>query len=59
VLSPSPRSWITPRPWRGAHAHDPDGVYEAESYMDDDGIEVGKPVPTACAFIVKGDEMPI
>ena len=23
----------------------PDGVYEAESYMDDDGVEIGKPVP--------------
>ena len=23
----------------------PDGVYEAESYMDDDGVEVGKKVP--------------
>jgi len=26
----------------------PDGVYEAESYMDDDGISVGQPVPIRC-----------
>jgi N-methylhydantoinase B len=35
----------------------PDGVYEAESYMDDDGIEVGKPVPIRVRVTVKGDEM--
>src|SRR5271170_6182933 len=34
----------------------PDGVYEAESYMDDDGIEVGKRVPIKVKVIVKGDE---
>src|SRR6266705_3062631 len=32
----------------------PDGVYEAESYMDDDGIEVGKPVPIRVRVVVKG-----
>src|SRR5437870_466983 len=37
----------------------PDGVYEAESYMDDDGIEVGKPVPIRVRVIVKGDEMTV
>ncbi len=37
----------------------PDGVYEAESYMDDDGIEVGKPVPIRVRVTVKGDEMTI
>ena len=37
----------------------PDGVYEAESYMDDDGIEIGKPVPIRVRVIVKGDEMTI
>jgi N-methylhydantoinase B len=37
----------------------PDGVYEAESYMDDDGIEIGKPVPIRVSVIVKGDEMTI
>src|SRR6267378_1979424 len=37
----------------------PDGVYEAESYMDDDGIEVGKPVPIRVKVIVKGGEMTV
>jgi len=37
----------------------PDGVYEAESYMDDDGIEVGKPVPIRVRVEVKGDEMTV
>jgi N-methylhydantoinase B len=37
----------------------PDGIYEAESYMDDDGIEVGKPVPIRVRVTVKGDEMTI
>ncbi|MCC6887013.1 MAG: hydantoinase B/oxoprolinase family protein [Hyphomicrobiales bacterium] len=37
----------------------PDGVYEAESYMDDDGVEVGKRVPIKVRVIVKGDEMTI
>src|SRR5215467_8551404 len=37
----------------------PDGVYEAESYMDDDGIEVGKPVPIRVRVMVKGDEMTV
>ncbi len=37
----------------------PNGVYEAESYMDDDGIEVGKPVPIRVRVTVKGDEMTI
>jgi N-methylhydantoinase B len=37
----------------------PDGVYEAESYMDDDGIEIGKPVPIRVRVTVKGGEMTI
>jgi N-methylhydantoinase B len=37
----------------------PDGVYEAESYMDDDGIEVGKKVPIKVRVIVKGEEMTV
>jgi N-methylhydantoinase B len=37
----------------------PDGVYEAESYMDDDGIEVGKPVPIRVRVTVKGDAMTV
>ncbi len=37
----------------------PNGVYEAESYMDDDGIDIGKKVPIRVRVIVKGDEMTI
>jgi len=37
----------------------PDGVYEAESFMDDDGLEVGKRVPIRVKVTVKGDEMTV
>ncbi len=37
----------------------PDGTYEAESYMDDDGIDIGKPVPIRVRVVVKGDEMTV
>ena len=37
----------------------PDGVYEAQSFMDDDGVEIGKRVPIKVRVIVKGDEMTI
>jgi N-methylhydantoinase B len=37
----------------------PDGTFEAESYMDDDGIEVGKPVPIRVRVVVKGSEMTV
>jgi N-methylhydantoinase B len=37
----------------------PDGVYEAESFMDDDGITVGKPIPIRVRVEVKGDGMTI
>jgi N-methylhydantoinase B len=37
----------------------PDGVYEAESYMDDDGIDIGKPIPIRVRVVVKGDEMTV
>src|SRR5439155_12380033 len=37
----------------------PDGVYEAESYMDDDGVEIGKRVPIRVRVIKKGEEMTI
>ena len=37
----------------------PDGVYEADSFMDDDGIEIGKRVPIRVKVTVKGDEMVI
>ncbi len=36
----------------------PDGVYEAESFMDDDGV-AGRPVPIRVRVEVKGDEMTI
>jgi N-methylhydantoinase B len=37
----------------------PDGVYEAESFMDDDGVDVGKRVPIKVRVEVAGDEMTI
>ena len=37
----------------------PDGIYEAESFMDDDGYEVGKRVPIKVRVIKRGDEMTI
>lgn len=37
----------------------PDGVYEAESFMDDDGAEVGKRVPIKVRVIKKDDEITI
>ena len=37
----------------------PDGVYEAVSYMDDDGVDLGRPVPIKVRVIVSGEEMTI
>ena len=37
----------------------PDGTYEAESWMDDDAIDIGEPVPVRVKVIVKGDEMTV
>ena len=37
----------------------PDGVYEAESYMDDDGIDIGKPIPIKVRVVVAGDELTV
>ena len=37
----------------------PDGTYEAESFMDDDGIDVGKQIPIRVKIVVEGDEMTI
>ena len=49
-----------PKPWRApARSTIPDGVYEAESFMDDDGIDIGKRVPIRVQVIVKGDEMTV
>ena len=37
----------------------PDGVYEAESFMDDDGVDLGKHVPIKVKITVRGDEAEI
>jgi N-methylhydantoinase B len=37
----------------------PDGVYEAESFMDDDGVAIGRPIPIRVGVEVKGEEMTI
>jgi len=37
----------------------PDGVYEAESFMDDDGVDVGRRVPIKVKVEVRGEEMTI
>jgi N-methylhydantoinase B len=37
----------------------PDGTYEAESFMDDDGVDIGRRVPIKVRVVVKGDEMTV
>ena len=37
----------------------PDGVYEAESFMDDDGMDIGKRIPIKVRVVVQGDEMTV
>jgi N-methylhydantoinase B len=37
----------------------PDGVYEAESFMDDDGVTVGARVPIRVKVEVRGDRMTV
>ena len=37
----------------------PDGTYEAESFMDDDGIDLGHKIPIRVKVIVEGDEMTV
>jgi N-methylhydantoinase B len=37
----------------------PDGEYEAESFMDDDGVDMGKPIPIRVKVTVAGDEMTV
>ena len=39
--------------------HMPDGVYEAESFMDDDGINVGQRVPIKVRVEIAGDKMTV
>ncbi|HEY6497757.1 MAG TPA: hydantoinase B/oxoprolinase family protein [Trebonia sp.] len=44
---------------RRAVADIPDGRYEAEAFMDDDGVNIGVPVPIKVAVEVAGDAMTI
>jgi N-methylhydantoinase B len=37
----------------------PDGVYEAESFMDDDGVSLGKRIPIRVRVEVSGDRMKV
>jgi N-methylhydantoinase B len=37
----------------------PDGIYEAESFMDDDGVNLGRPIPIKVKVEVKGTEMTV
>lgn len=37
----------------------PDGVYEAESFLDDDGVSRGERVPIKVKVIVSGDQMTV
>src|SRR5213594_3453412 len=37
----------------------PDGVYEAASYLDDDGVDVGTPMPIRVHVVVEGDRMTV
>lgn len=37
----------------------PDGIYEAESFMDDDGVEIGVRIPIRVKVEVRHDEMTI
>src|ERR671914_738102 len=37
----------------------PDGVYEAESFMDDDGVNLGKHIPIKVRVEVHGDELTV
>ncbi len=44
---------------RASVAGIPDGVYEAESFMDDDGVAIGKPIPIKVRVVVEGERMTI
>ena len=44
---------------RARTASIPDGVYEAESFMDDDGIDIGKPIPIRVRVSVQGEAMTV
>ncbi|MCZ7659632.1 MAG: hydantoinase B/oxoprolinase family protein [Xanthobacteraceae bacterium] len=44
---------------RESVARIPDGIYEAESFMDDDGVDLGARVPIRVKVAVAGDRMTI
>ena len=44
---------------RAAVAEIPDGVYEAESFMDDDGVAIGKRIPIHVKVVVEGEDMTV
>jgi N-methylhydantoinase B len=37
----------------------PEGVYEASSFMDDDGIDIGRPIPIRIKVIIKDGEFTV
>ncbi len=37
----------------------PDGVYEAESFMDDDGVRLGQPIPIRVKVVVAGERLTV
>ncbi|MCW8084988.1 hydantoinase B/oxoprolinase family protein [Sabulicella glaciei] len=41
---------------RAAIAAMPDGIYEFEDFLDDDGVEVGKPIRLHVSLTIEGDE---
>ena len=44
---------------RSRIAQFPAGVYTAEAFLDDDGVDIGKPVPIRVKVVVRGDSLTI
>ena len=44
---------------RASVATIPDGVYQAESFMDDDGFNIGQHIPIKVRVIVEGEQMTV
>ncbi|HYY88918.1 MAG TPA: hydantoinase B/oxoprolinase family protein [Chloroflexota bacterium] len=44
---------------RAAVATLPDGTYNAESFMDDDGVNIGTPIPIRVQVRIAGDQMTV
>lgn len=44
---------------RAAIAEFPDGTYAAQAFLDDDGVDIGKPVPIRVKVVVRGDRLTI